>query len=199
MQRGIALQLAVAGLLVCALCGVALMEGGGERTELRDKKRYACTNSVDCLKIPVDNDDNEKDGIGQPSEFLKELVHQVATEDYMPTASMHYMGVASSLIKVAKDQMKRARLLRFQAKQRDDKAERLEGKIAKVKAVYESKKSVAQWFQTQALTAKDLADEKSRSIQQDQVLKRKLAKHVMEQGEILRFLRDEASHSRRQT
>ena len=153
--------------------------------------KYACTNSVDCLNVPTeDKDDDESPN---PSDFLKNIVSEIASEDYMPQESDRYLEMAQELADVGVKEMNNAKQLREAADLDDEKAKRLEKTMIQLSAAYNSKKSIALWYQDQAKDAQKIAQNQLTSLRNLETQDKQLSKKIKNQAEIMKFVDHEKS------
>jgi hypothetical protein len=179
----------VVGLILTSFCLVCVVYNDhyiSERSILKGIK-YDCTNSVDCLNIPT-HDQKDDDANTSPSDFLKNVVAEIASEDRMPKKSDRYLAMAKELADVGVKELHKARDLRGEADLDDDKAQRLEKTLIQLTAAYHSKKSVAQWYQEQAAISQKMAQKQKTSLKEQEQQDAQLSKQIKEQAELLEYV-----------
>ena len=179
----------VLGLVLASICVTAVIYSRSDfsdRSELKGIK-YDCTNSVDCLLVPTQDQDTDVPS-AVPSDFLKNIVSEIASEDHMPKKSNRYLEMAKKLADVGVKEMQKAKSLRSEADLNDEKAQRLEKTLIQLTASYNSKKSIAQWYQEQARSAQKMAKEQQVSLQEQEKQDEQLSRQIEKQAELLNYV-----------
>ena len=173
-------------LSLCVLCAVFIRPSYSSGVVLKQSVKYDCTNSVDCLNVPTK--DKEIDDESVPSDFLKNVVSEVASEDYMPAKATHLMEMANKLADVGVKEMNKAKYLRSVADLNDKKAQNLEKTLIELTASYNSKKSIAKWYQQQAVSAQSMSAQQQQKLLNQEHEDMTLSRQIRHQAELLDYV-----------
>ncbi len=173
-------------LSLCVLCAVIIQPSRSSGVVLKQSVKYDCTNSVDCLNVPTK--DMASDDESVPSDFLKNVVAEVASEDHMPAKSAHLMEMANKLADVGVKEMNKAKSLRSVADLNDKKAQNLEKTLIGLTASYNSKKSIAKWYQQQAASAQSMSAQQQQKLLKQENQDLILSRQIRQQAELLKYV-----------
>ncbi len=178
------LKAGVTAFLILICIALVSLSHFSRTVELKGIK-YACTNSVDCLYVPTNDMVEEKKA---PSEFLKNVVHEVAEEDFMPKSSARYMQMAGKLVNVGNSEIDKAKALRDEAGKDDEEVHKLNKRVIDVKANLRSKKAIFDWYNQQALEALKTSENQHQGLKNQEAKSARLSKEIRNQQDILHYV-----------
>jgi hypothetical protein len=176
----------VLGLSLCVLCAIFIQPSRSSGVILKQIVKYDCTNSVDCLNVKTQDKESEDESV--PSDFLKNVVAEVASEDHMPAKAGRLMDMANKLADVGVTEMNKAKYLRSVADLNDKKAQNLEKTLIELTASYNSKKSIASWYQQQAASAQSMSAQQKEKLLKQELEDQKLSRQIRQQAELLKYV-----------